>query len=204
MRIIMIDNKAFFKLSYGLFVITTNDGQRDNGCIVNTVMQVADGKISVAVNKSSYTAETISKTRVMNALCLTTDTPFKVFETFGFRSGRDTDKFSDCTPKRRENGLVVLPRYINAYFSLKVTDTVDLGSHLLFICDITEAVSVSDAESMTYAYYHKSVKPKPKLEEKVKGYVCTVCGFVYDEETIPDDYECPICHHPRSVFEEIK
>ena len=200
----MIDNKAFFKLSYGLFVLTTSDGTRDNGCIVNTVAQVADNKISVAVSKANYTAETIVKTGKMNALCLSVEAPFAVFEAFGFRSGRDVDKFADCAPERSENGLAVLPRYINSYISLTVTDTVDLGSHLLFICDATEAKVVSDAESMTYAYYHANVKPKKEAKPSAKGYVCTVCGFVYDEETIPDDYECPLCHHPRSVFEEIK
>ena len=199
-----IDNKALFKLSYGLYVLTTNDGVRDNGCIVNTVAQVADDKVAVSVSKANYTCETIERTGIMNALCLSVDAPFKVFEAFGFRSGRDTDKFADCVPERSENGLVVLPRYINAMLSLSVIRSVDLGSHVMFICEITEARVISDAESMTYAYYHKSVKPKPKTEEKAKGYVCTVCGFIYDEADIPDDYECPLCHHPRSVFEEIK
>ena len=200
----MIDNKALFKLSYGLYVITTNDGVRDNGCIVNTVVQVADDKISVAISKANYTCETVMKTGIMNALSLSVEAPFKVFEAFGFRSGRDVNKFEDCKPERSENGLVVLPRYINAALSLKVTSSVDLGSHMLFICEMTEAKVISDKESMTYAYYHKNVKPKPETKEKAKGYVCTVCGFIYDEADIPDDYECPICHHPRSVFEEIK
>ena len=200
----MIDNKALFKISYGLFVLTTNDGIRDNGCIVNTVAQVADDKISVSVSKANYTCETIMKTGKMNALSLSTEAPFKVFTTFGFKSGRDTDKFADCAPERSENGLVVLPRFINAAISLSVCQSIDLGSHMLFICEMTEAKVISDKESMTYAYYHANVKPKPKTEEKAKGYVCTVCGFIYDEPDIPDDYECPICHHPRSVFEEIK
>ena len=200
----MKDDKALFKLSYGLYVLTTNDGTRDNGCIVNTVAQVSDDKISVSVNKANYTCETIMKTGIMNALCLSVSAPFKVFEAFGFKSGRDTDKFADCTPERSENGLVILPRYINAFISLKVVSTVDLGSHMHFICEVTESRVISEEESMTYAYYHKSVKPKPKTEQKAKGYVCTVCGFIYDEADIPDDYECPLCHHPRSVFEEIK
>ena len=200
----MIDNKALFKLSYGLYVITTNDGVRDNGCIVNTVIQVADNKISVAINKASYTCETVMKTGIMNALCLSVEAPFKVFEEFGFKSGRDVNKFENCSPKRSENGLVVLPRYINSAFSLKVENSIDLGSHILFICELTEAVTLSDAESMTYAYYHANVKPKKETPKSAKGYVCTVCGFIYDEADIPDDYECPICHHPRSVFEEIK
>ena len=200
----MIDNKALFKLSYGLYVITTNDGARDNGCIVNTVVQVADDKISVAISKANYTCETVMRTGIMNALSLSVEAPFKVFEAFGFRSGRDVNKFEDCKPERSENGLVVLPRYINAVISLKVTSSVDLGSHMLFICELTEAKVISDKESMTYAYYHANVKPKPETKAKAKGYVCTVCGFIYDEADIPDDYECPICHHPRSVFEEIK
>lgn len=201
----MKDSKALFKIGYGLYVVTTNDGKKDNGLIVNTVIQVTSTpeKIAVTVNKSNYSHDVIKSTGKMNVNCLSTEAPFKVFEAFGFTSGRDTDKFKDCAPERTENGLVVLPRYINAYISLEVEQYIDLGTHGMFICSVTESKVISDAESMTYAYYHKNVKPKPKSERK-KGYICTVCGFIHDEEEIPDDFVCPICKHTREVFEEIK
>lgn len=201
----MKDSKALFKIGYGLYVVTTNDGKKDNGLIVNTVIQVTSTpeKIAVTVNKTNYSHDVIKATGKMNVNCLSTEAPFKVFEAFGFSSGRDTDKFKDCTPVRSENGLTVLPRYINAYFSLDVEQYIDLGTHGMFICSVTESKVISDAESMTYAYYHKNVKPKPKSERK-KGYICTVCGFIHDEEEIPDDFVCPICKHTREVFEEIK
>jgi flavin reductase (DIM6/NTAB) family NADH-FMN oxidoreductase RutF len=202
MEFIMIDNKALFKLSYGLYVVTTNDGARDNGCIVNTVVQVADNKISVAISKANYTCETVMKTGIMNALSLSVDAPFAVFEAFGFRSGRDVNKFEDCTPKRSENGLVVLPKYINSYMSLAVEEYIDLGTHGMFICSITEADVVSDLETMTYTYYQKNVKPKPEVK-KVKGYVCKICGYVHEGETLPEDFICPLCKHGASDFEPI-
>ena len=197
-----IDTKSLNKISYGLYVVTTNDGVRDNGLIVNTVMQLTSDplKISVTVNKSNYSYETIKNSGKMNVNCLTESAPFKVFETFGFQSGRDTDKFATCTPKRSENGLVYLPKYINAYMSLSVTDVVDLGTHAMFICDLTEAKVISADPSMTYAYYHKRVKPQPKVEEKAVGYVCTICGYIHAESELPDDFECPICKHGASDF----
>jgi flavin reductase (DIM6/NTAB) family NADH-FMN oxidoreductase RutF len=200
----MKDSKALFKIGYGLYVVTTNDGKKDNGLIVNTVIQVTGSpeKIAVTVNKSNYSHDVIKATGKMNVNCLSTEAPFKVFEAFGFKSGRDTDKFKDCTPNRTENGLTVLPKYINAYFSLDVEQYIDLGTHGMFICTVSESKVISDAESMTYAYYHKNVKPK--TSESKKGYICTICGFIHDEEEIPDDFVCPICKHTREVFEEIK
>ena len=140
----------------------------------------------------------------MNVNCLTEEAPFKVFEAFGFASGRDKDKFADCTPERSENGLAVLPRYINAYMSLKLSEYVDLGTHGMFICTVTEAKAVSDKESMTYSYYHKNVKPKPKLDEptKEKRYLCKVCGYVHEGE-LTEDFVCPLCTHGAENFEEI-
>ena len=201
----MIDSKALFNIGYGLYVVTTNNGKKDNGCIVNTVSQLTSSpeRVAVTINKANYTHDTVKETGVLNVNCLSVDAPFKVFEAFGFKSGRDTDKFADCTPERSENGLAVLPKYINAFMSLKVEDYVDLGTHGMFICSLTEAKVVSDKETMSYTYYHKNVKPKPKTEA-VKGYLCTICGYVHDEPTIPDDFECPLCHHGREVFEEIK
>ncbi len=200
-----IDNKALYKIGYGLYVITSNDGKRDNGMICNTVVQLSGEplRIGVSINKQNYTHDTVRTSGKMNVNCLTEAAPFSVFEAFGFRSGRDTDKFEGCSPAHSENGLVVLPRYINSYMSLEVADYVDLGSHGLFICSVTEAKVVGDGESMTYAYYHVRVKPKPKTSD-VKGYVCTICGYVHPGAELPEDFECPICKHPRSDFVPIE
>ena len=200
-----VDSSALFKIGYGLYVVTTNDGEKDNGLIVNTVMQLTSSpeRVAVTVNKANYSHGTIKKTGKMNVNCLSTEAPFKVFEAFGFKSGRDTDKFKDCTPIRSENGLAVLPRYINMFMSLSVEDYVDLGTHGMFICSLTEAKVISDAETMTYSYYHKNVKPKPNTEKK-KGYICKICGYIHDEEELPADFICPICKHGAEDFEEIK
>ena len=204
----MIDSKALFKIGYGLYVVTTNDGNRDNGLIVNTVMQVTDSpvRVAVAINKKNYSHDVIRASGKMNVNCLSTEAPFKVFEAFGFKSGRDTDKFEGCNPNRAANGLVYLPHYINAYFSLSVESYVDLGSHGMFICSVTEAKNISNEASMTYSYYHANVKPKPQKDlpkTDKKRYVCTVCGYIHEGE-LPEDFECPLCNHGREVFEEIE
>ncbi len=198
------DLSALFKIGYGLYVVTSNDGKRDNGLIVNTVTQVTNSpnRIAVAINKENYSHHVIRQTGVMNINCLSEDAPFSVFETFGFVSGRNADKFANCTPLRADNGLVFLPRYINAFMSLRVEQYVDLGTHGLFICSITEARVISDAPSMTYAYYQEHVKPKPETEGK-KGFVCKVCGYVYEGDTLPEDFICPLCKHGAADFEEI-
>lgn len=201
----MIDNTALFKIGYGLYVISCNDGSRDNAFICNTVVQVTDSpkRLAVTINKQNYSHDVIKSSGIMNVNCLNTDTPFEVFERFGFHSGRDTDKFSGFDAWNSSNGLKVLTAdHINAYISLKVFDTIDLGTHTMFLCDVTEAMSLSDAESMTYAYYHANVKPKPSA--KKKGYVCKICGYVYENDTLPDDFICPICKHGASDFEPIK
>ena len=199
------DLTALYKLGYGLYVVTSNDGKKDNGLIVNTVAQVADNpnKIAVTINKANYSHHVIKQTGKMNVNCLTVEAPFKVFEVFGFQSGRNVDKFADCEPLRADNGLVFLPRYINAFLSLKVEQYVDLDSHGMFICSVTEARTISDRESMTYAYYHANVKPKPKTTES-KGYVCKICGYVYEGEELPEDFICPLCKHGAQDFEPIK
>ena len=198
------DLSALFKIGYGLYVVTSNDGKRDNGLIVNTVTQVTNSpnRIAVAINKENYSHHVIRQTGVMNINCLSEDAPFSVFETFGFVSGRNADKFANCTPLRADNGLVFLPRYINAFMSLRVEQYVDLGTHGLFICSITEARVISDAPSMTYAYYQEHVKPKPETEGK-KGFVCKVCCYVYEGDTLPEDFICPLCKHGAADFEEI-
>ena len=202
------DMKALFKIGYGLYVVTSSDGKKDNGLIVNTVMQVTSSpeRVAVAINKSNYSHEVIKASGKMNVNVLTEGAPFKVFEDFGFRSGRDVDKFEGCNPSRSANGLVVLPRYINSYMSLEVVEYIDLGSHGMFICAVSEAAVVSDSETMSYSYYHKNVKPKPKAEAPGAGekkYVCTICGYVHEGD-MPDDFECPLCKHGKEDFEEIK
>ncbi len=199
------DMTALFKIGYGLYVVTSNDGKKDNGLIVNTVTQVTNtpNRIAVTVNKDNYSHHVIKQTGKMNINCLTVDTPFKVFEQFGFKSGRNVDKFAECEPLRSDNGLVVLPRYINAFMSLKVEQYVDLDTHGMFICSVTEARVISDRETMTYSYYFENVKPKPETDGK-KGWVCKICGYVYEGEDLPEDFICPLCKHPASDFEKIK
>ena len=199
------DMTALFKIGYGLYVVTCNDGKKDNGLIVNTVTQVTNtpNRIAVTINKENYSHHVIKQTGQMNINCLTVDAPFKVFEAFGFRSGRNVDKFADCTPLRSENGLVVLPRYINAFMSLTVEQYVDLDTHGMFICTVSDARVLSDAETMTYTYYHANVKPKPETEGK-KGYVCKICGYVYEGDELPEDFICPLCKHGAADFEPIK
>ena len=199
------DLTALFKIGYGLYVVTSNDGQKDNGLIVNTVTQVTNtpNRIAVTINKENYSHHIIKQTGIMNVNCLSTEAPFKVFENFGFQSGRNADKFADCKPIRTDNGLVMLPHYINAMLSLKVEQYVDLGTHGMFICAVTEARVVSNAETMTYTYYQEHVKPKPQTDGK-KGWVCTICGYVYEGETLPEDFICPLCKHGASDFEPIE
>lgn len=199
-----IDNNALYSIGYGLYVITTNDGGRDNGCIVNTVSQAASTPltVTVSISKANLTHDTAKKTGKMNVNCLTVGTPFSVFENFGFRSGRDADKFDGTPSWRGENGLLFLTDNVNAIMSLEVRDYVDLGSHGLFICDVTSAFKISNEESVTYAYYHKNIKPEPTSPKK-NGYVCKICGYVHEGDTLPEDFVCPICKHGREDFEPL-
>ena len=199
------DLTALFKIGYGLYVVTSNDGKRDNGIVVNAITQLTNtpNKIGVTINKESYSHHIIKQTGIMNVNCLSVDAPFSVFENFGFKSGRNADKFEGITPLRSDNKLAFLDKYINSFISLKVEQYVDLGTHGMFICSVTEARVISDKETMTYNYYLENVKPKPETEGK-KGYVCKICGWVYEGDQLPDDIICPICKHPASDFEEIK
>ena len=199
------DLTALFRIGYGLYVVTSNDGRKDNGLIVNTVTQVTNtpNRVAVTINKENYSHHTIKQTGRMNVNCLSVDAPFHVFETFGFQSGRNVNKFENCTPFRSDNGLVFLPKYINAFMSLKVEQYVDLDTHGMFICSITEARVISDAETMTYTYYQENVKPKPETEGK-KGYVCKICGYVYEGDPLPEDFICPLCKHGAVDFEPIQ
>ena len=199
------DLSALFNIGYGLYVVTSNDGKKDNGLIVNTITQVTNtpNRIAVTINKENYSHHVIKQTGKMNVNCLSTDAPFAVFEKFGFTSGRNTDKFEGCEPLRSDNGLIFLPRHINSFMSLKVEQYIDLDTHGMFICSITEARVLSDKETMTYTYYQENVKPKPETEGK-KGYVCKICGYVYEGDTLPEDFVCPLCKYGASDFEEIK
>ena len=199
------DLSALFKIGYGLYVVTSNDGKKDNGLIVNTVTQVTNtpNRIAVTINKENYSHHTIKQTGIMNINCLSVDAPFSVFENFGFKSGRNTDKFKGIELLRSDNGLAFLPRYINSFMSLKVVQYVDLDTHGMFICEVTEARVITNAETMTYSYYFENVKPKPQTENK-KGYVCKICGYVYEGDTLPDDFICPLCKHGAADFEPIR
>ena len=199
------DLTALFNIGYGLYVVTSNDGKKDNGLIVNTVTQVTNNPnmVAVTINKENYSHHIINQTGIMNVNCLSTDAPFDVFEKFGFVSGRNTDKFKDYNVLRSDNGLVFLPKYINSFMSLKVEQYVDLGTHGMFICSITESRVITNTETMTYSYYHEHVKPKPETQGK-KGYVCKICGWVYEGEELPEDIICPLCKHGYNDFEEIK
>ena len=198
------DLTALFNIGYGLYVVTSNDGQKDNGLIVNTVSQVTNtpNRIAVTINKQNYSHHVIKQTGILNVNCLDVSAPFSVFQNFGFQSGRSVDKFEGIDALRSDNGLRFLPWHINSFLSLKVESYVDLDTHGMFICSVTEARVISDKETMTYTYYQNHVKPKPKTEGK-KGYVCKVCGWVYEGEELPDDIVCPLCKHGAADFEPI-
>ena len=198
------DLRALFNIGYGLYVVTSNDGKKDNGLIVNTVTQVTNSpnRVAVTINKENYSHHVIEQSGIMNVNVLSVDAPFSVFENYGFQSGRSADKFADVEEMRSDNGLRFLPQYINAFFSLKVENYVDLGTHGMFICSITESRVITNSETMTYTYYQNNVKPKPETEGK-KGYVCKVCGYVYEGDELPEDFVCPLCKHGAADFEPI-
>ncbi len=199
-----IDPTALFNIGYGLYVVTSNDGTKDNGLVVNTVTQVTNtpNRVAVTINKMNYSCEVIAKSGKLNISTLSQDAPFKIFEHFGFQSGRNVDKFAEFQhAQRSSNGLLFLDRYANSYISCDVISQVDLQTHVMFICDVTQCVNLSDTETMTYTYYQKNVKPKP--ETKKKGFVCKICGYVYEGDTLPEDFICPLCKHGASDFEPI-
>ena len=199
------DLTALFNIGYGLYVVTSNDGTKDNGLIVNTVTQVTNtpNRVAVTINKQNYSHHVIKQTGVMNVNCLDVSAPFSVFQNFGFQSGRTVDKFQGIDVLRSDNGLRFLPRHINSFMSLKVESYVDLGTHGMFICSVTEARVISDKETMTYTYYQNNVKPKPETAGK-KGYVCKICGWVYEGDPLPEDIVCPLCKHGAADFEPIQ
>ena len=202
-----MDNKAMFKLSYGLFVVTAKDG-KDNGCITNTAMQVTTtpNRITLAVNKENYTHDMIMETGVFNVSVLSEDATFDIFKHFGFQSGRTVDKFADFTDvARAENGVLYVTKGVNAVICAKVLYAINLDTHTLFIADVTDAMTLSDAPSATYAYYHAHIKPKPAAAKPAGKTVwrCKVCGYEVEAEELPADFTCPLCKHPREDFEKI-
>ena len=201
-----VEQNAMFSLSYGLFVLTARDGAKDNGCIINTVTQLTDTpkRISIAVNKANYTHDMIKKTGVFNVSVLSNDAPFAMFQHYGFQSGRDVDKFAGVQGMARAtNGVYYLPYCTNAFISARVTQTIEFETHTLFIADVTEARQLFDVPSMTYAYYFANVKPKPSKLKEQHGWVCKICGYVYEGEELPADFICPLCKHGAEDFEKI-
>lgn len=201
-----MDQKAMFRLSYGLFVLTAKSGEKDNGCIINTVTQVTSNpnRITVAVNKQNLTHDMIVETGNFNVSILTEEAAFTTFQHFGFQSGRDVDKMQGIEYERSDNEVVYLTKETNAFLSGKVISMTDLGTHTLFLADVTAGEILSDVESVTYSYYQKHIKPAPeKQDNPPKGYVCTICGYVYEGDPLPDDFICPLCKHPASDFKKL-
>ena len=199
-----MDTKALFKIGYGLYVLTAQD-EKDNGCIINTVMQVTSNplQVAIAVNKRNYTNEIIQKTRKFNLSILSEKAYFSIYEHFGYKSGRDTDKFATfCDVKRSPNGLLYITKGTNAYLSAYVQNEIDLGTHSLFIGQLVASENLNDDKSATYDYYQNSVKPKPENTVK-KGWRCKICGYIYEGEDLPVDYICPICKHGAVDFEKL-
>lgn len=198
-----MDKNAMYKIPYGLYVLTAREGEKDNGCIINTAAQVTSSpnRITVAVNKDNYTHDMIKSTGVFNVSVLTEGATFETFENFGFQSGREADKLAKITFSRAENGVVYLTDKVNAVISGKVCQEIDMGTHTIFVADVTDAKVLSEDESVTYGYYQKNIKPAP--EKKSKGYVCVICGYIYEGDELPADFVCPICKHGVSDFKKL-
>ncbi len=200
-----MDTRALFKIGYGLYVLTANDGDKDNGCIINTVMQVTSDpcQIAIAVNKRNFTCGMVQKTRKFNLSVLSESAKFDVFEHFGYHSGRDSDKFAEFyETKRTPNGVLYITQNTNSYMSAFVQQEIDLGTHVLFIAQLVEAEVLNDVPTVTYDFYQKNIKPRPEQTNK-KGWRCKICGFIYEHEVLPPDYICPICKHGAVDFERI-
>lgn len=198
-----MDDKAMYKLTYGLFLLTAKENGKDNGCIINTAIQVANNptRISIAVLKGNHTHDMILNTGIFNISSITIEANFELFKRFGMQSGRDVDKFADFADINRSgNGLLYLTKSANMYMSCKVTEHFDLGSHTLFIAELTDGVVLSDSPSCTYGYYQSDIKPKPQAQTAKKSWTCSVCGYVYEGDEVPDDFECPLCHHGKEDF----
>ena len=198
-----MDPRAMFSISYGLYVLTARENGRDNGCIINTLMQVTStpNRVSITVNKQNFTHDMILRTGLFNVSMLSTDAPFEVFRHFGFQSGRDAEKFSG-QPARAANGLAYVSGVANAYLSCSVVQSLDLGTHTMFLADVTDGAVLGSEPSMTYAYYHANVKPKPQAAPKT-GWRCRICGYLYEGDPLPPDFICPVCKHGAADFEKV-
>lgn len=205
-----MDKKAMYKLSYGLFVVTAREADKDNGCIINTAIQAASepNQLSICINKANYTHDMIQRTGAFTVSVLSQKASFDLFKHFGFQSGRDVDKFASYTGcARGANGIYYITEGTNAYLSVKVTKTVDLGSHTMFIGEVTDMEVLSEEASVTYDYYLNNIKPKPQQVGTTKEgqtiWRCTICGYEYVGEELPEDFICPLCKHPASDFEKV-
>ena len=201
-----MDTNVMFKIGYGLYVLTASEGEKDNGCIINTVMQVTSNplQIAIAVNKRNFTTGMIQKTKKFNLSILSETAKFDIFEHFGYHSGRDSDKFASFyDTKRSPNGVLYITQNTNAFMSAYVQQEIDLGTHILFIAQLVEAENLSDVPTVTYDFYQKNIKPKPQSAPAKKGWICKICGFIYEGEELPPDYICPICKHGAADFEKI-
>lgn len=208
----MIDNKAIFNISYGLFVLVARQDDKDNACIINVAQQVTSEplQLMICVNKQNLTHDMVLRTLKFNLCPLSEEATMKPFQHFGFQSGKTVDKFAlSETELRTENGLRYLPKYINSVISCVVTKSIDLGTHTMFIARVMEAKVLTDSPSITYAYYQQHIKPKPEAsgQQSVaskKRWVCEVCGYVYEGDELPDDFVCPWCKHGKSDFKPME
>lgn len=200
-----MDISALYKISYGLYVLTAKEGEKSNGCIINTVNQVTEtpNRITIAVNKQNYTHDLILNTGLFDVAIMDQNAPFEVYKHFGFQSGKDHDKMKGMEFAVSDSGILYPVEHVTAMIEGKVFQTVDLGTHSLFIADVTDAKMITGVEPVTYAYYHANVKPKPQAAPEKKGYRCTICNYVYEGEELPPDYICPLCKHGVEVFEKI-
>ncbi len=206
-----MDTKSVYKISYGLYILTASQGDKDNGCIINTLSQLTNSpmQISVTVNKANFTHDMIKATGVFNVSVIDTSADFSLFRHFGFQSGRNAQKFGTpdsykFSPCYADNGVIYVKSGANAFLSGKVVNEIDLGTHTMFIAEMTGGEVLSDKPSMTYEYYQQNVKPKPaQTAEKKSGWVCKVCGYIYEGEELPDDFVCPVCKHGREDFEKL-
>lgn len=200
-----MDKKAMYNLTYGLFILTAREGDKDNGCIVNTVSQVTTepNRIVVAVNKNNYTHDMIVRTGTFNVSILTENSKFETYKHWGFQSGASVDKAEGISYQRAENGIIYLAEETNAYLSAKVVSMTDLGTHTLFLADVTAGEVLSEDSSVTYSYYQNNIKTAPAAADKKKGFICTVCGYIYEGDVLPDDFICPWCKHPASDFKAL-
>ena len=203
-----MNKNALFKISYGLYVLTSKDGDKHSGCIINTAMQISETplRVCISINKANYTHDLVMKSKKFNISALSQEADFDTFKHFGFQSGRDVDKFAGYDSyKISENGLAYVTKGTNAFISAEVEETLDSGSHTLFIAKVTDAEILSDVPSTTYDYYQSNIKPKPEkpAESDKTVWVCKVCGYKYEGEVLPEDYICPLCKHPASDFEKM-